>query len=204
MGRTLTVVAAPPNDGNTYPEDPNVEDILKALRPFESDAHRIERAWSISRLAKVLRADLKASGPPDLVQILGHGRPGILFLAASWTGSLHGPKGTYVLDGNPYDYGVLDKCVRAPTHVYLLGCEVGTMARTSEVADGVSLLFDLSRMWECKVSAPEDLVMPDDFEEGVYAKTETLATAEGLLVRRPPQAKGAGAPKKRGIGAPRR
>lgn len=203
MGRTLTVVAAPPNDGNTYPEDPNVEDILEVLRPFESDTYRIARTWSVSHLAKVLRNDLKAQDPPDIVQIIGHGRPGILFLAASWTHSLHGEKGTYVLDGNPYDYGVLDKCVRAPTHVYLLGCEVGTMTKTSEVADGTTLLFDLCRMWGCKVSAPEDLVMPGDFKEGVYSRRGSLVTAEGLIVRIPPQPKDPTI-KKRGVGAPRR
>lgn len=184
MGRVLTIVAEPPPDGKTYAEEQNqaIQDVLDALPP-ESKDYTIRRAWSVETLVQELNADLEQFGAPAHLQIVGHGRVGVLLLGSYWNKDF--PEGTGYLDSNPYVYGLLDEYVGKDTSVTLIGCEVGLMTSIggSEVADGPTLLFDLCRMWENTVSAPEDLVNPkSDFEGGLYRHSERLVTARGLQI----------------------
>lgn len=206
MGRALTIVAEPPPDGGSYEEGSAIKDALAAIDPFTSEpSYRVERAWSVETLARVLDEDRSTFGVPERVQIIGHGRVGMLLLGSYWNPKMTGAHG--FLDSNPYVYGLLDECVEKDTWVTLLGCEVGLISSegSSEVADGPTLLFDLSRMWECTVSAPEDLVTPqEDFEGGFYRHAGRLMTASGLTVRQAsPDAPPTPPSKKLGVGAKR-
>lgn len=202
MGRVLTIVAAPPPDGKEYDENPAIQDVRRVL-PAPSTDYAIEAAWSVEEVANVLERDRNERGAPALVQIVGHGQIGILFLGDTWT---NGEQDSYGrLDSNGHTHNVLANKVDPDTLVWLLGCDVGVTddVGNSGVADGPTLLFDLCRVWMCAVSAPVTMVMPlDDFADGIYKHTVRLVTAKGLSVRPPARARDA-ALKWNGVGAPR-
>lgn len=187
MGRVLTILAAPP----PYIGDQTTDDTIEAVREVleqvarERADYSLENAFHVAKLADVLKRDLRVhADPPELVQVIGHGRPGILFLGATWTRTPSDERGTYVLECNLNKYNVLSEGVRPNTRVFLLGCNVGVVSELKSlgVADGPALLFALHRMWGAEVSAPYHMVTPDDFENGVYKFPDCLVTARGLRI----------------------
>jgi len=189
MGRTVTVVAQDPNH-EAHPGEENnsaIQAVMDALVSFRDPSrHAVLRAPSVEELAIALSKDLKENGAPEVLQIIGHGIPGALSLGAGWSPPQNGQKLARVLDSNPDKYGVLERCVESTTKVWLLGCAVGAGGNIphSQVADGPTLLFDLSRMWSCEVSAPVGLVDPaKDFdEEGRFRHPKTFVTARDRSV----------------------
>jgi hypothetical protein len=151
---------------------------------------RYERAASLLAIARSLS---KLPEPPEVIQIVGHGAPGMLALGYYWdskyTDNDQGP--FYLLDSNPYAYGILERFVRSPTRVILVGCNVGSNHNSRLVARGSSLIFDLHAMWGCDVLAADDLVGPENFsEDGRYN-----GSAQGYISGRWVRAHGRGVPR---------
>ncbi len=185
MGRTLTILAKRPDDlTEVSPEDPAIDAVRKAIEPFQSEDYSLKFASTVRDVAEVLEDDLASGTPPSLVQIIGHGRPGILFLGATWTGVASRADGAHVIECNLNRYGLLADWVKRGTTVWLLGCEVGALADplSPKVEDGPTLLFALSRMWGTEVAAPDHMVLPGDFSDGVYKHRDFLQRAHGLRV----------------------
>lgn len=208
MGRVVTVVAKPPDDVGPHATDGAIQEVITQLGPLDSPpGYCLLRAATVEDLAAGLAADLAQNGRPDLIQIIGHGMPGVLLLGYSWmqagrmTGTADGK--VYLLNSNPDWYGLLDGCVRKETKVWLLGCDVGGIGgRGAEVADGPTLLFDLAQMWACEVSAPEDIVdVRSDFVGGVYSHVRRLVRARGLEVFPAPSPADKAVKEPRGVGA---
>lgn len=203
MGRIVSIVAQNPK--HEKPESDNlcnqdegdlaIGTLMTNLRKTHKPGkHDLYRASSVEALAFRLIEDKEKYGPPELIQIIGHGSPGMLSLGRYWThhyASRGRNRSIYVLDSSPYTYGVLDGKVDSSTCVYLIGCALGEESNTVRpyVADGPSLLFDLARMWSCEVSAPVRLITPDDFDPntGVFNDEKVLARAYHLHVSVPPK-----------------
>src|SRR5262249_15407119 len=89
MGRTLTIVAQSQDarlDSNVE-GDAAIQTAMDKLRALvHPPEYTLRRAASISDLAAALRADRQAypNTPPELIQIIGHGAPGVLSLGAIW------------------------------------------------------------------------------------------------------------------------
>jgi len=113
------------------------------------------------------------------IQIIGHGAPGMLALGYYWDPTKYtdddlGP--FYLLDSNPYAYGVLENAVKPSTRVILIGCKVGSNEPSPMIARGKSLMFDLQDMWGCDVLGADDLVGPSSFVDGRY-----VGSAQGYV-----------------------
>jgi hypothetical protein len=183
MTRTVTILASDPALLQT---DPPLEAVRLKL-PTTSETHKVFRASSVEQLAGVLRkVSAVPEERPDLIEIVGHGQAGLLSLGFHFTSRYsekrRGPY--YVLDSNPNVYGVLNKPMKPSAEVRLLGCSVadtGDGPRTM-VADGATLIFDLARMWRCKVSAPAGVISADDFGlDGTFARPADLLLVDGNL-----------------------
>jgi Domain of unknown function (DUF4347) len=114
----------------------------------------------------------------DTIQIIGHGAPGMLALGYYWdsryTDDDSGP--FYLLDSNPYAYGVLQEAVKPSTRVILVGCNVGSNVPSPMIARGSSLIFDLHAMWGCDVLAADVNIGPSSFADGRY-----VGSAQGYV-----------------------
>ncbi|HET7505851.1 MAG TPA: hypothetical protein VFK02_32755 [Kofleriaceae bacterium] len=151
---------------------------------------RYERTASLLAIARSLS---KLRHRPEVIQIVGHGAPGMLALGYYWdskyTDTDQGP--FYLLDSNPYAYGILEPFVRPPTRVILAGCNVGSNHSSRLVARGSSLIFDLHAMWGCDVLAADGLVGPENFAaDGRY-----IGSAQGYVSGRWVHAHGHEAPR---------
>ncbi len=182
MERVVTIVAKPPEECGPHRRDSEIEKVFEEIDRQKTDDHILARAATLEELRDILVGTLL--DPPALVQIIGHGSPGVLLLGEAWRPRCDQlPSGAKLyLNSNLSRYQVLDGCVARRTTVLLLGCAVGAPAE-KELSDGPTLLFDLVRMWRCEaVAAPVVLVVPKDFVGGVYRSAGTLTTARGLCV----------------------
>lgn len=187
MASTLTIVASPPGGGDGK-DDPAIKDILDLLEPataVPANDHLLARASSIEDVVHILTTAAVVGAPPRLIQLVGHGSPGILWLGRPWDMRYAaGPQGpVFMLDSSPYFYGILRGKVPAATQeVRVLGCAVGD-AKAATATDGPTLLFDLAHMWGCDVSAPTAIIGRANFDAaGVFATTGLLVTARGQCV----------------------
>lgn len=181
----MTILAEPPKDAEHREPDRTLEAVRNRLEPHVSDSYSIEGASTVAGLGNVLKRDLlKNEAPPELVQIIGHGRPGMLFLGATWTMTFGDKLRSFVLQCNLREYGLLRELVMPGTTVVLLGCRIGlvTTGRSLEIADGPALLFALHRLWGVEVSAPNHMVIPDDFVNGIYRYPDYLVRAHDMRV----------------------
>jgi hypothetical protein len=170
MGRLISIVAsrpasAPLPPAGTPPTDDEqaiiaVVQKLKATQNHNPD-HTVARASSVPELAACL-TNLQLAAE-DVVQIIGHGSPGLLSLGRTWTHTYKGTEGTYCLDSDPYAYGLLDHTVPAGCTVSLIGCSVGE-DRGDLPNDGPTLIFDLARLWSATVGGAVGYVGPEDFD----------------------------------------
>ena len=194
MEYTLTVVASRskqvPEDqlDDAGPDkDDSIQAVLNALKLRDSATHEVRRASSVAALRRQLREYRPEGRTPHIVQIVGHGIPGIVFLGASWKGVPYGPDDytrVHALDSNIWYYDMLRDAweignaqgtelpvYQPPKRVLLLGCAVGDEGLVNSV-DGPTLLFDLSHLWQCPVSGPTSEVYSTDFKvegrNGVY------------------------------------
>lgn len=197
MVTTVTIMASDPAVRPRQPrsdphprgnprQDPVLELIRQKLDGRDKANHQVFDAPSVEELGGVL-AEVSADPDrrPDLVQIIGHGQPGMLSLGYHFTGRFNdGPRGPYyVLDSDPNVYAVLDEPMKADAEVLLLGCSVGdgSVGPQPLVADGATLVFDLGRMWKCRVSAPAELISAADFDDqGNFKSRDLLLSVKGL------------------------
>jgi hypothetical protein len=197
MGRLITIVASRPASvpapaADALPSDAEraVTLVTRALQQTTeaNPHHTVDRACSVSEVADILGREQPTRD--DIVQIVGHGSPGILSLGRVWTDKYDGDEGVYCLDSDPYTYGRLDGCVPPGCTVWLIGCSVGE-DRDELSYDGPTLVFGLSRMWSAVVGGAVGYVGPDDFDrdgrfvaipQGYAPGTSRLATARGRAV----------------------
>lgn len=174
MARTLTIVACRPDANHDDVRDGNGDGSIQGALDVLHDRHDhtnhvVMRASSVQSLIARLKAYalLSPAQPrPDLLQIIGHGLPGMLLLGKTWTDVRYKDGGhVYALDSNVWHYGALSDDIGPPTSVLLLGCAVGD-AQAITASDGPTLLFDLSHMWRCAVSAPVGFVKVAELKEG--------------------------------------
>lgn len=205
MGRVITIVAVNPHKapGSNDEGDPTITQLMEILGPRAP----IERAASVQEIRRIISKDNEThpNDPPELIQIIGHGEPGVLTLGAHWirkrSMQVDNRTVVLVLDSDPEFYGILVNMVAKSTKVWLLGCNVGATLQGSTVANGPTLVFDLGQLWSCEVSAPVIEVVPQDFDDqGRYAHPERMITARGRTVTEEPLLPMPGAAK-RGTGA---
>jgi hypothetical protein len=207
--RVLTVVAKDPrSEPGAAPNDAALKAIWDKL-PQKDETHEVREAPHVERLARILKEVSKRRDDeqPDLIQIIGHGQPGMLSLGYHWTRQGKDTRGlTYVLDSDPDVYGVLDKPIKPDAHVWLLGCAVGDDEDDRLhplIADGATFIFALAQMWECTVGAPIDPISVDDFDDkGIFATKSRLQTVKGYRFDpfnwlAPPQGPAPAAPERR-------
>jgi len=183
---TVTILASDPRHP---PETDLVIDMIRAKLDTRVQAtHRLFEASSVEELAGILRTVTDdPDHRPDRVQIVGHGLPGMLSLGYHWTGRYSdGPRGRhYVLDSDPNVYGVMDWPMKPDAEVLLLGCAVGDGDEGPQplIANGAALIFDLAQLWNCRVSAPADLISAADFEgDGMFSENakSSLNSVKGV------------------------
>lgn len=180
--KTVTVLAADPSRQQT---DPVIEMVRAKLQSRDAATHDVFDASSVEELAAVLRKLSEVpGGMPDRIEVVGHGYAGALSLGYYFTDrSTGGPRGPhYILDSDPNVYGILNKPMKPDAEVLLLGCAVGDIADGPQplVADGATLVFDLAQLWDCKVSAPVNLISADDFDaQGRFASHDRLQSVLG-------------------------
>lgn len=161
----LSIIAAQPpgTHSQAYPEDElAVQRVREVLEMRRSDTHRVEPAPSLGEIRRILKDN--PLNPKDHLQIIGHGTPGMLALGYFWTGTYSEKGDTFALDGELNAYGVLDGMVPSNASVSLIGCSIGEDRMGLAQCDGPTLIFDLSRLWSCPVSASVGWVGPDDFD----------------------------------------
>jgi hypothetical protein len=172
----VTFLAGPSVGQITKGSDGN--DTIEAIRKKLGDFGNVYNAASLLDIAAVLGA---RKTTPTTVQIVGHGAPGALALGYYWvpryTDDATGPY--YLLDSNPYAYGLLSTCIDKSTRVVIAGCEVGSDESGPLVAGGSTLVFSLYRMWGCDVFAADDMVTSNDFENGYFVGSSIGMTASG-------------------------
>lgn len=183
MARTLTIVARGPDFpySPSKPEgDAAIQAVCDKLAPLHNGTTYIfEHAVRVVDVKKLL--ELHKPGPDDLVQLIGHGATGKLWLGGHWTGTETKNGRAVLLDSNYNFYGLLLDCVPPKCRVWLLGCTIGA---TSRIADGPTLLFDLARMWRCDVSAPTDYVTDADFgADGIFTDANRLVHASQVGIQ---------------------
>jgi len=163
--RVVTFLARPaPGVDPTPPDGDNAIEVIRdAISPFVA----VREVASLLEIVHHLR---RLEFQPEVIQIIGHGSPGMLSLGYFWdskyTDGDWGP--FYLLDSNPYAYGVLMYDVKPPTRVLLAGCDLTADRASPMIADGRALVTDLHAMWGCDVLAADDLVGPENFESGMF------------------------------------
>jgi hypothetical protein len=177
--RFLTLLAAPSGApaGATGDGDFAIKEIEEHLLGANAWFEKVSSLGDIARVLRVLRG-LPDRERPHTIQIVGHGAPGMLALGYHWdqryTDDDDGP--FYLLDSNPYAYGLLEELVHRDTMVLLVGCEVGSNHSAQFVARGSALIYDLHAMWRCDVLAADQLVGPRDFVDGRF-----VGSAQGYV-----------------------
>lgn len=189
MADTLTIVADQLNGGG---KDGAIDAVLAEIAPsFAAGVNRLERASSLQHLEKRLDAQLKGANAidPEVIQIVGHGLPGTLWLGRHWAKADFDAEGKCcVLDGNPNLYGILQRDDLKKREVWLLGCAVG-VGGAGAIASGPAVLIDLALMWGTKVGAPLKVIGPKDFTAttGRFSQPDDLLYAEGRCLEEPLQ-----------------
>lgn len=168
--KVLTVVARNPalpppltdvelHDSNG---DGQIGDVLERLKK-RTKTHELRRAASVPELAKVLIDYQAVHGAPAVIQVIGHGDAGIIWLGKGAWGSPPANGKHYFLDSNHATYGALRGCIPSTCTVLLFGCSVGE-AVPEMSGDGPILLFDIAHTYGCQVRAPVDPVYRGDLD----------------------------------------
>ncbi|HEY0484413.1 MAG TPA: hypothetical protein VGD37_43130, partial [Kofleriaceae bacterium] len=164
--RVVTFLARPADGVSSIPPDGDnaIELIRQVIEPYVG-------IREVSSLAEIARDLSELEFVPDTIQIIGHGAPGTLSLGYFWNPAKYtdddgGP--FYLLDSNPYAYGVLMPHIAPPTTVLLAGCFITSDQPSPWIADGRALVSDLHAMWGCDVLAGDDRVGPQSFRDGVF------------------------------------
>jgi hypothetical protein len=167
--KVLTIIARPP----TYPTAPGSTEIVI------DDGHVALRQIAKGIPNPVFAADLKevydliqehTKDHVELIQIIGHGCPGILSLGYYWS-RVYQTEGyeAQLLDSNPYAYQAVKGAFQVePRQVFLVGCRVGSNQQTPLVARGKTLLTDLHHLWGVEVFGAVGSVEPHMFDRGIY------------------------------------
>lgn len=202
MGRVITIVACPRGwkDGEEEKTEkggiPVIKDIMKCLMGLnlKEPDYVLRRACCVKKIAEHIDADFNEHRDrPELIQIIGHGEPGVVALASAWLDDANQLHNGDMLDSDPHAYAPLKGKVVHPTKVWLLGCGVGSGASKTMVANGPTLVFDLCQLWSppdhkpVHVSAPVVGVSSTDFcANGQYQFPERMITASGRSVSADP------------------
>ncbi len=151
-----------------------IDDIIKELATRDKNNHRVFRAYRLKQIQHIMKV---TAGTCDVLQIVGHGLPGVLLLGAGWNPTLVLKGDEARLDSNPYAYQLLD-VTPLPKEIWLLGCDLGYGQPATTVQDGCTLLYALARMWKIPVKGPSALISSTDFVAGVYGRSWELVTAD--------------------------
>lgn len=196
MPKVITFIAA---RRTTPPELPNIataadiaslEAVGAALRAIQANntdlvLHYVASLAQIQNHLKTTRPE-----PGDHVQIVGHAMAGMLALGSFWDGYTSDKGGSYLLDSNLFMHYILGGILLPTVTVALVGCGVAADRTASDYADGPTLLFDLTRLFECPVSGTVDSVGPNDFDaSGRYKFPDRIVTASGRQVTATPPPK---------------
>lgn len=160
--RILTLVACA-SDGRQVLPDGN--DFLRQVTAIlesnarGSDARGVQRIRSVNEVWSAVHTFHQRGSGPILLQLVGHGRPGELELAFSWDRCYRDDLRFYLLDNNSRELQLLARCRGLVSEVRLVACEVGAEA-------GHPLLFTLSRLLGCTVTAALGAVEPRMFHRG--------------------------------------
>jgi hypothetical protein len=169
VGKTLNIIACSPTDPDAT--DP-INGTLDQIRDgFVKEGVPFVREATVRGVASRIEA-ANEGGDVELVQIIGHGGPGILSLGSVWAHTYKEPRpfgSAYVIDSNPYEYSMLEPFVGPKTRIALIGCWVGDDdGPRTQIPDGTTLLFDLARMLGSPVMAALCTVQPRDFVDGLF------------------------------------
>jgi hypothetical protein len=168
----ITLVANPPAGTVGTTENLFIDDALKALSSKNAGHNRIVRVASVRDIDLALSKILPADVPGTVrLQIVGHSLSGVLSLGASWI-----PEADmiakafkypyYVLDTNPASLGLLAKYAGKISEVMLVGCNVGSASSFGYAINGRTLTYTLAELLRCLVRGADDIVAPDEFDEG--------------------------------------
>lgn len=162
----ISIIAAKPQGVNTSHAKPADELALKLVTSAvgqDRPAHKVRTASSLGQI--VAHLEKLRPGPNDHVQLIGHGTPGRLALGYFWTHDYSSDTDTYALDCDLSRHGVLDELVDPAASVAIIGCAVGEDRVGMVQGDGPTLIFDLARLWSCRVSASVGAVGVKDFDK---------------------------------------
>lgn len=172
--------------------------MLQFQKHYNNSIHSIYRASSVRDIVRILRRDGDRHNhtAPQIIQIIGHGGPGMLSLGYRWKkpecSRERDPEDFYYLDSSPVTYGKLVGWVSPQkTKVLLLCCNVDKSARTDKahgyIPDLETLAFVMSRMWKSTpVGVSQFLIDSDHFDpDGAYKFCKKLAFSDGIKVSDP-------------------
>lgn len=124
-------------------------------------SYRVAGVSSVNEIRPAVRGFADSAGL--LLQLVGHGRPGELELAFSWERRYRDELRFYLLDNNSRGLAMLAGCRGVVREVRLVACNIGG-------EEGHPLMFTLSKLLGCSVSAALGTVVPGSFHPatGLY------------------------------------
>lgn len=153
-------------DGNDFLRQ--VFENLEAAAQRRPGELAVQGIRSVNEIRPAVRA-FSEGGAPVLLQLVGHGRPGELELSFSWDRRYRDDLRFYLLDNNSRELLLLAGCKGLVEEVRLVACNVGA-------EEGHPLLFTLSKLLGCTISAALGSVSPAMFQAstGLYAGPMTV------------------------------
>lgn len=148
-------------DGNDFLRQ--VSTILEHGARLQPAARAVQSVRSVDEIWLAVKTFHRRGSGPIVLQLVGHGRPGELELAFSWERCYRDEHRFYMLDNNSRALQLLARCRGLVTEVRLVACDVGA-------EPGYPLLFTLSRLLDCPVTAALGSVVPAMFrsESGLF------------------------------------
>lgn len=141
-------------DGNDFLRQ--VSTILEQGGRYQPAARAVQSVRSVDEIWLAVKTFHRRGSGPIVLQLVGHGRPGELELAFSWERCYRDEHRFYMLDNNSRALQLLARCRGLISEVRLVACDVGA-------EPGYPLLFTLSRLLDCQVTAALGSVVPSMF-----------------------------------------
>jgi hypothetical protein len=162
----LTVIAQAANgdfslpNGNVFLHE--VFDRLDKVAARPQATSWVKGVNSVNEIQDAIEG-LAAGSASIVLQIIGHGRPGELDLGRSWTHIAQDLYRSYMIENNSRELAMLSIGRGCVSEVRLVACDVGA-------EDGFPLMFTLSHILDCDVSAATVDVRVEMFnsESGLY------------------------------------
>jgi len=152
VGKTLTIIAESPPG---LLEDDEIAAVVAVLEPRPD--HEIARAQHLRGLCDVLD-EARPRGPYDLIQLIGHGMAGVLWLGGFWWSPPRLTEAGLALAvyAHPDVLFRMGQALPPTRELRLIGCAIGAAkpAPFASPHDGPVLLHGLMRATGVAVSAP--------------------------------------------------